>query len=361
MARYHADIEAAIARVIASNRYILGNEVDAFEEEFARFLGVPRVIGVNSGTDALSIALIALGLGPGDEVIVPALTAIATAVAVQRIGAIVRIVDIEPITRGLDPEALAQAISPRTAAVIVVHLHGMPARIADISHIAAARGLSLVEDCAHAHGMMMDGGMAGSFGDAAAFSFYPTKNLGAIGDGGAVVVRAPDAAERARRARFHGQDRAGLCVQAGMNSRLDEIQAAVLRSLLPHLTADNASRREAAARYEAALMPLAAAGRLRLPQRAAGAVWHQYAVEITGRDRVRQAMRECGVETEIHYAPALHRHPALIGEGPLPACPVAERLADTLLSLPIQPELMPQQPRIVAALSKAASSVEPVS
>jgi dTDP-3-amino-3,4,6-trideoxy-alpha-D-glucose transaminase len=357
VARHRVAIDAAIARVIGSTRYILASEVEAFEEEFARFLGVPHVIGVNSGTDALSIGLLALGVRSGDEVIVPALTAVATAVAVQRIGAIVRIVDVDPLTRGIDPRLLDQAISSRTAAVIAVHLHGIPARLTEISRIAKARGIVLIEDCAHAHGATVDGRMAGTFSDAAAFSFYPTKNLGALGDGGAVVVHTPECAVRARRARVYGQDNGGLSVQDGMNSRLDEIQGAVLRALLPHLAADNAMRRKAADRYEAALAPEVIAGRLQLPQRVTGAVWHQYAIEIARRDRVREALRERGVETGIHYAPGLHRHPAVIRGQPPPTCPVADRLADTLLSLPIQPELMAHQPRILTALFEALAAV----
>ena len=355
VARHRDEIAAAIARVVAGGRYILGAECEAFEQEFARVLGAPFAIGVNSGTDALSLAMLTLGVAPGDEVIMPALTHAATAVAAQRIGATVRFVDVEPVTRGIDPAAVSAAISPRTAAVIVVHLHGAPARLMDIKRIAAARGLAVIEDCAQAHGATIGGRMVGALADAAAFSFYPTKNLGAIGDAGAVVVRRPEHAERARRLRHYGQDRTGVCTLAGMNSRLDEMQAAVLRVLLPHLAADNSTRRSFARRYDETLAPLVSRGRVTLPAADPGAVFHQYAIELDERDRVREALQAQGVGTAVHYAPGLHRHPVLLGDAPRPECPVTDRLAARLLSLPIQPELMTAQDRIVAALLDAVS------
>lgn len=351
VARHRDDINAAIARVIASGRYILGTECEAFEEEFARFLGAPFAIAVNSGTDALSLALLALGVEPGDEVIVPALTATGTAVAVKRIGAIPRFVDVEYATRGIDPSALASAISSRTAAVIVVHLHGTPALLPEIQRIAAAHRLAVVEDCAHAHGATIDDRKVGTFGDAAAFSFYPTKNLCALGDAGAVVVHTHDQADRIRRLRNYGLDDARVCVLNGMNSRLDEIQAAVLRALLPHLANDNALRQAYARRYAEALAPLVELAHVQLPASNAGAVYYQYAIEVGGRDRILNALRVRGIGTAVHYTPGLHRHPGLIG-GTVPSdCPVTDQFADRLLSLPIQPELMEAQPRIVAALT----------
>lgn len=357
VARHRDEIDAAIARVIAGGRYILGDECEAFEAEFARFVGAPFAIGVNSGTDALSLALLALGVVPGDEVIVPALGAAATAVAVQRIGAAACFVDVEPVTRGIDPAAFAAAISPRTAAVIVVHLHGMPARLPEIRRIAAARGLAVIEDCAHAHGATIEGRTVGALGDAGAFSFFPTKNLGALGDAGAVVVRTLEHAERVRRLRNYGQDRAGITSPGGINSRLDEMQAAILRVLLPHVATANAQRRDHAHRYDEAFAPLVATtGRLKLPVSSSGAVFHQYAVEVDERDRVRDVLQANGIGTAVHYTPGLHRHPTLIGDAERPDCPVTDRLADTLLSLPIQPELMAEQPRIIVALSMAISS-----
>jgi DegT/DnrJ/EryC1/StrS aminotransferase family len=226
VARHRAEIDAAIARVVASGRYILGPECEHFEEEFADFLGVPFVIGVNSGTDAISLALRAVGIEPGQEVIVPAMTAAATAVAVQRAGAVVRIVDVEHGTRGLSPEAFSRAISARTAAVVVVHLHGTPALLPEICRIAHKHNLVVIEDCAQAHGASIDGRLVGTLADAAAFSFYPTKNLGALGDAGAVAVRSGDIAERVRRLRNYGGSAGGFTEGGATNSRLDEIQDA---------------------------------------------------------------------------------------------------------------------------------------
>jgi dTDP-3-amino-3,4,6-trideoxy-alpha-D-glucose transaminase len=350
IARHREEINAAIARVLAGGRYILGAECEAFEEEFARFLGAPFVIGVNSGTDALSLALQAVGIAPGQEVIVPAMTASGTAVAVRRIGAIVRFVDIEPTTRGISPAALDGAISSRTAAVIVVHLHGTPALLPEIRRIAEARGLAVIEDCAQAHGATIDGRFVGTLSDAAGFSFYPTKNVGAIGDGGAVVVHARDHAERVRRLRNYGQTATGVCVLDGMNSRLDEIQAAVLRVLLPHLPADNARRQLHAQYYDEAFAPFVECRRLRLPKSNPNNVYHQYAIEVADRDRVRQSLLTRGIQTAIHYSPGLHRHSAFNSATVQSDCPIADQLADTLLSMPIQPEIMEHQSRIIEAL-----------
>lgn len=355
IARHRRDIDAAIARVVASGRYILSAECEAFEEEFASFLGTPFVIGVNSGTDALSLALQAIGVEPGQEVIVPAMTAVGTAVAVRRIDARVRFVDVEAETRGIDPAALTAAISSRTAAVVVVHLHGTPARLPEIRRIAQARGLAVVEDCAQAHGATVDGRYVGTLSDAAAFSFYPTKNVGALGDGGAVMLHRREHAARARQLRFYGQDAEGVCSLVGMNSRLDEMQAAVLRVLLPHLPADNEQRRIAARRYDESLAPLAARGCLKLPKPDTGAVYHQYAIEVPDRDRIRRDLLRLGIQTAIHYSLGLHRHPALVDADE--PCPVTDRLANTLLSLPIQPELMEHQPRIIDALDRVLGEI----
>jgi len=271
-------------------------------------------------------------------------------------GAIVRFVDIEPSTRGIDPAAFASAISSRTAAVIVVHLHGMPALLPEIRRIASAHGLAVVEDCAHAHGATIHGRIVGTLADAAAFSFYPTKNLGALRDAGAVVVRAPDCAERVRRLRNYGIDDAGFCVKDGMNSRLDEIQAAALRVLLPHLAADNARRQLYARRYDEALTSLVALGRVKLPKADPGAVCHQYAIEVVDRHRIRHSLRAHGIATAIHYTPGLHRHPGLIGGSMPPDCPVTDRLANTLLSMPIQPEITEHQSRIITTLNNILMS-----
>jgi dTDP-4-amino-4,6-dideoxygalactose transaminase len=346
--RYRGEIDAAIARVVGSGRYVLGAECEAFEKEFAEFLDAPFVVGINSGTDALSLALLAAGVEPGQEVIVPALTAAATAVAVRRIGATVRFVDVEPETRGINPTALADTVSARTGAVVVVHLHGMPASMREIAGVAAMRGLPVIEDCAHAHGATIGGRCVGTLSAAAAFSFYPTKNLGTMGDGGAAVVHSREQAERLRRLRYYGQDANRICREVGINSRLDEIQAAILRVLLTHLRDENGRRKEFARRYDEALAPLAAQGRVKLPRSDPGAVYHQYAIEVVDRDGVREALRSRGIATGVHYSPSLPRHPAF-GDGAA-HCPVADKLADTLLSLPIQPELMERQPLIIEAV-----------
>jgi dTDP-3-amino-3,4,6-trideoxy-alpha-D-glucose transaminase len=357
IARYRNEIDAAIARVVGKGQYILGPECENFEELFARYLGASFVIGVNSGTDAISLALRAVGVEAGQEVIVPAMTAPATAVAIQRIGGVVSFADVDPTTRALSPAALENAISPRTAAVVVVHLHGAPAPLSDIRRVAERHHLAVIEDCAQAHGVMIDGRHAGTLSDAAAFSFYPTKNLGALGDGGAVVVHARDQAERVRRLRNYGRSETGVVEFGGMNSRLDEVQASVLSALLPHLETDNAQRRVSARRYDEALAPLVARGRVQSPPGLAGAVYHQYAIEVPERNRIRHALLLRGVQTAIHYSPALHRHRAFSSAEP-PDCPVADRLADSLLSLPIQPEIMRHQPLIIDILQDVLSAAD---
>jgi dTDP-4-amino-4,6-dideoxygalactose transaminase len=349
--RYRALIETAIARVLDSGRYVLGSETEAFEAEFAACLGVPHAVGVNSGTDALSLALLALGVEPGDEVLVPALTAPATAVAVRRAGAIPVFVDVDRNTRGLDPQDMAARVGQRTVAVIVVHLHGMPARMDEILSIAGIHKLAVVEDCAQALGAQIRGRRVGSLGDVAAFSFYPTKNLGALGDAGAVVTASAQIADRVRRMRHYGVDAAGFCTDAGMNSRMDEVQAAILRALLPYTETGNHERQTLAAYYDQVFMELAREGRLVLPPTDPGAVYHQYAVEVAERDAVRQALSAQGIDTGVHYAQAVSSHPAFRGLGAaMPEFPVAEHLAQRLLSLPIQPELAVHRERVATGL-----------
>ncbi len=350
----HLDaIQAAVDRVLRSGRYILGPETEAFETEFAALLGLPHAVGVNSATDALSLALAALGVGPGDEVLVPALTAAPTAVAVRRIGAMPVLVDVEPKHRGLDPALIPAATTARTAAVVIVHLHGVPALIAEAVGVARRLGLAVVEDCAQAHGARTGGAMVGSFGDAAAFSFYPTKNLGAVGDGGAVATRSADLAARVRRGRFYGMNGDGICIEAGFNSRLDEIQAAILRVLLPHLEEENRRRRQFAAFYDGKFAGLAAEGLLDLPASRKGAVYHQYAIAVDERDDLKGRLRAAGIGTGVHYGAGLHRHPAFADRNADDAAqsfPVTERLARRLLSLPIQSDLGLYRERVANTL-----------
>jgi dTDP-4-amino-4,6-dideoxygalactose transaminase len=333
-AERRSEIDAAIARVFDRGTFILGEEVDAFEAEFAAYLGAPHAVGVSSGTDALRIALAALGVGPGDEVVTVSMTAVATAVAISAVGARPVFVDIDPHTRCIDTGALEAAIGPATAAILPVHLHGYPAPMERVMRIAGSHGLAVLEDCAQSHGASIDGRRTGTFGHAAAFSFYPTKNLGAAGDGGAVATNDPALAARVRRLRNYGFDGAQRCMEPGSNGRLDELQAAILRVLLPDLDRQNARRRALAAEYRSRL----ADATLGLPPDNEGAVGHQFAVAVDNRDVVRQRLREThGIGTGLHYSPGVHQHPHFAQRAV--SLPVTERLARETLSLPIQPEV----------------------
>ena len=346
--RFRPAIDDAVRRVLDSGQLLLGPETAAFEAEFAHYLGVRHAVVVSSGTSALSIALTALGIGAGGEVVAPALTAPATANAICRAGAVPIFADVDPVTRTLDPGAVEAAIGPRTAAIVPVHLHGMPAAMAAILAVAARHGVPVIEDCAQAHGASIDGRMLGTMGHAAAFSFYPTKNLGAAGDAGAIVTSDPDVADRARRLRSHGLDDLGVATMLGETGRMDELQAAILRVLLPHLDEATAERRALAARYRHELSDL----EIGLPPRHDGAAYHQFAVLVERRDEVRARMAERGVQTGVHYGRALHQHPAFAqGERTLP---VAEHLCARLLSLPIQPEVAAGRIEHVVACLKAS-------
>lgn len=351
LSRYRGDIELAIRRVLDSGFLLLGPETAAFEEEFAQYLGSSHAVAVGSGAAAITIAVSALGIGVGDEVIVPALTAVPTAGAVRRAGAVPVFVDVNPVTRNIDPGAIESAIGPRTAAILPVHLHGTPAAMQDILAIAARRNLPVIEDCAQAHGASISGRKLGNFGTVAAFSFYPTKNLGAAGDAGAIVTANPEVAKRARRMRSHGLDHLGLAVELGETGRMDEIQAAILRVMLPHLDAANADRRRIADRFRTAMSGLP----LDLPPADPGAVYHQFAVLVPQRDRVRTRMQELGVSTGVHYPLALHRHPVFAQPGL--QLPVTDDLCARLLSLPIQPEVA--EGRIERIVDVLRRSLEP--
>ncbi|AMN43210.1 DegT/DnrJ/EryC1/StrS family aminotransferase [Rhodoplanes sp. Z2-YC6860] len=333
-ARHRAEIDAAIARVFDRGRFILGEEVAAFEAEFASYLGVRHVVGVASGTQALGFALRAAGIEPGDEVITVSMTFAATAIAIAEIGARPVFVDVDAKTRCMDPAALEAAIGPATAAILPVHLHGIPAPMDAIVAIAQRHGLALVEDCAQSHGAEIAGRRTGSFGDAAAFSFYPTKILGCAGDGGAVATNDAAIAERLRRLRHYGFDQAGQAIELGSNGRLDEIQAAILRVLLPKIDQQILRRRKLAAEYQHHLgeMPVG------LPPAHDGAVYHQYAIAVEQRDSVRaRLLNTHGVDTGIHYPVGVHEHPLFARREV--ALPVTERLVRQLLSLPISPEV----------------------
>jgi dTDP-4-amino-4,6-dideoxygalactose transaminase len=336
------EIDAATARALAGGAYILGPEVEGFEAEFARFLGVGHAVGVASGTDALVLGLRALGVGPGDGVVTVSHTAVATVAAIELVGAVPILVDVEPGAFTMDPDQLELVLKYPTAAikaVAPVHLYGQPAAMDRIGAIAQARGVPVLEDACQAHGASLDGRRTGAFGAMGAFSFYPTKNLGALGDGGAVVTSDPGLAGRARELRQYGWRRRYISETAGLNSRLDELQAAILRVKLTRLEAHNARRREIAGRYAQALAGLP----VELPAERAGAfhVWHQYVVRVKDRERVRSALAERGIGTGIHYPRPVHLQPAYAGRLPLgpSGLPVTEALAQEILSLPIYPQM----------------------
>lgn len=358
-----AEINEAVLGVMASGSYILGREVSSFEEEFSQWLNGGHVVGVGSGTDALEIALRACGVGRGDLVFTAPLTAAATIVAIQRCGAVPFLVDVSGLDMLLDPDALESAVrlvkrsrkysSLRPAAVVPVHLYGLPANMEEIMAIAGSHDLRVVEDCAQAHGASVRFGgrwrMVGTIGDAAAFSFYPTKNLGGIGDAGAAVFRRRPDAAKARSIRQYGWDANRISRREGLNSRLDELQAAILRVKLRHLERLNALRCALAAVYDTILTPC---DYLQCPPVISGrrSVYHQYVIRVKSRDDVAKKLKATGIGTAIHYPCPLHLQPAfrdtvLFKEQGLP---VAEELCDTVLSLPMFPALTVKQSESVA-------------
>lgn len=344
-----AELGAALSRVLASRRYLLGPELDAFEREFASYCGTRHCVGVGSGLSAIELALRAAGVGPGDEVIVPAYTWVATWLGVSRSGAVPVGVDAIEETYNVDPAAIAAAITPRTAAIVPVHLRGEPAEMDAIGAIAAAHGLAVIEDAAQAHGARYGGRRAGGLGDAGAFSFYPSKNLGALGDGGAVVTDDGELAERLRLLRNYGARDRYRIETDGTNSRLAEVQAAVLRAKLPRLDAWNAARAELADTYLRAFEGEEAVALPRAPARAESA-WHLFVVGLRQRDRCAEALAREGIETLVHYPVLPHLsapfREAAAGRG---SFPVAERLADAALSLPLYPRLSQAACEAVAA------------
>ena len=343
-----AEIDAAILRALESGWYILGKETEAFEHEFARYIGAPHCIGVNSGTDALHLALRACGVGPGDAVVTVSHTAVATVAAIELAGAKPILADIDPETYTLCPKSLETALERYSAAekikaVIAVHLYGHPAEMPAILKIARRHNLSVIEDCAQSHGATLEGRMTGTWGDVAAFSFYPTKNLGALGDGGAVVTGRPDLAERVRLLREYGWRQRYISDVAGMNSRLDELQSAVLRVKLQYLDADNARRREIARCYNDMLREAPIA----LPVARPGCrhVYHQYVIRTPHRDHLRDFLKSRGIGALIHYPAAVHQQPAYrsaaLAEGG--ALPATERICREILSLPMHAQLTDEQ------------------
>jgi dTDP-4-amino-4,6-dideoxygalactose transaminase len=349
-----AEIDEAIGRVIQDGGFILGRELEAFEKEFAAYCGTRHAIGVGSGLDALTLALQARGIGSGDEVITTANTFIATALAVSRVGATPVFVDCSESDFNLNPDALEKAITPRTRAVIPVHLYGQMASIDVILDWARRHDLFVLEDAAQAHGAAKGGRRAGSFGDAGAYSFYPAKNLGAFGDGGLIVTNDDGLAERIRMLRHYGQRAKYEHEVVGTNSRLDTLQAAVLRVKLKALDRRNEARRAVADGYRRRLARLP----LLLPQppeEPSRHVYHLYVVRVAGRDPVQRRLAAAGIGTGIHYPRPVHLQEAYrdLGIGP-GTFPVAERLAGEVLSLPMFPTLSDDQiDRVGSALEEA--------
>lgn len=312
-------------------------------------------VGCRTRGSSPSHALQVLGVGPDDEVLVPALTAPATAAAVLRLGSSPKFVDVERSSRGMDPNLVPAAITSKTKAVVVVHLHGIPARIGELARVCDTFGLPLIEDCAQAQGTTINGNKAGTFGKIAAFSFYPTKNLGGIGDGGCVVTNSAELAGRLYRLRNYGFNENGFCVEPGINHRLDEMQAAVLRLFLRHLDDDNQARRDFSRFYDTLFKNNLRGSQIQLPPDVEGNVYHQYAICAGNRDHLAKALMENGVGTLVHYGIPLHKHPVFAEAARQngQAFPVAEELAGSLLSLPIQPELSVYEQEIGRAIETA--------
>ena len=337
LAALRAEVMAAVTRVLDSGTLILGPEVERFERAFASTLGHGGAVGVNSGTDALAIALRALGVGPGDEVLTVANTAVPTVSAIRSTGALPVFCDVDPDTALLDLEDAVARVGPRTRAIVPVHLYG---NVVDVERLASrlqGSGVRIVEDCAQCHGATLRGKPAGTFGDAAAFSFYPTKNLGAFGDGGLCFARDPALVARMRSIRMYGFEASYYAEREGINSRLDPLQAALLGVKLPHLPRYVARRRELAARYDRVLSP-----RIRriVAGRDVAHGYHLYVVRVRDRERVREALRQRAIMTGVHYPDAIHRMRGYAFLG-LAAGSLrhTEALAAEVLSLPLYPEL----------------------
>lgn len=361
-----AEIDAAVARVLDTGWYILGQEVAAFEKEFAAFAGAAHGIGVANGTDALEIALRGLGVGPGDGVLTVSHTAVATVAAIDLVGATPVLGDIEPAFYTLDPTALDAAFAgnmiggagdkPKIKAVIVVHLYGQPADMSAIAAAARRHGVAIIEDCAQAHGAQFGGKHVGAFSDAAAFSLYPTKNLGAFGDGGIVTTNDGTLAEKIRALREYGWRQRYISDLKGMNTRLDELHAAMLRVRLTRLAADNARRNAIADAYDRGL-----AGLCPLPTRRAGAshVFHQYVIRVADRAAVQERLRDLGIGTNVHYPVPVHLQPAYQGKTWMVSGGLAatEQAAGEVLSLPMFPQLSDGQvAEVIAAVKQVIAT-----
>lgn len=345
---HKAEIDAAIAEVLESGWYILGKQVASFEEEFARFVGIDYAIGVANGTDALHLALRGLGIGPGDGVITVSHTAVATVAAIELAGATPILVDVEPDTFLMDlnqVEEVLRSFTPPPKAILPVHLYGQMVDMPALVALAQRYGANVIEDCSQAHGATWEGKQAGTFGDVATFSLYPTKNLGALGDGGIVVTGDENLAVKIRQLREYGWEKR-LSLMPGLNSRLDEMQAAILRVKLRHLAAENVRRQEIAKLYNRAL----ADSDMKTPFVApyASHVYHQYVIRTPQRDRLQQWLREQGVGTLIHYPQPVHSQPAYLNRlRTSSTLAQTEKLVGEILSLPMFPQLKDADPQFV--------------
>lgn len=362
-AALHQELALALEAVLASGRFVQGTEVESLEREIAAWLGMRHVIACASGTDALQLALRAAGVGPGEVVLTTPFTFFATIGAILLAGAEVEFADLAPSGFNLDPERLRAAVrrsrQKRLGAIVPVHLFGEMADMKAILAIAGEAGVPVIEDAAQAFGARNEAGVAGGVGLAGAFSFYPTKNLGALGEGGLVATQDAGIAERARMLRSHGSRQRYAHDLLGWNARMDELQAAVLRVKLPHVAAWNQRRRGIAAQYRTLLAPIAEAGRLVLPEPGAGHVFHQYTVRVLDgrRDEVKAKMEVAGVGTEIYYPRPAHRQPALEGRWDKDGLPSAERAAAEVLSLPMFPEMTDKEvERAGGALAQAVAT-----
>ena len=356
-AALQADIDQAVQRVLASGHFILGPEGAAFESEIASLVGAEHAVAVASGTDALHLALRAAGIGPGDDVVLPAFTFIATAEAVTYTGARPVFADIDPATFNATAANLEAALTPATRAVIFVHLYGQCAEMPAIASLCEARGLILIEDCAQAIGADFDGRAAGAWGAFGCFSFYPTKNLGAYGDAGLVTVRDAADAERVRMLRHHGSRQTYAHECLGYNSRLDELQAAVLRAKLPQLARFNAARRRAAARYRAGLADSAVV--LPLEHGRGAHVYHQFTIRSGRRDALRAALGAAGIASAVYYPLPVHRQPAYADAYAALALAESDAAAGTVLSLPIHPSLGDADIDRVCAVLRGVTQAKP--
>jgi len=338
IAPIRAELNDAIARVLDSGAYILGPEVRRFEANFARYCQAQYCIGVANGTDAIQIALVALGVDVGDEVITVANTGVPGTAAIVALGAIPVFVDVDPASRNMDPALIAAAITPRTKAIMPVHLYGLMVDMPAILAVARAHNIPVVEDCAQAHGASIDGRVAGSWGDVAAFSFYPSKNLGAIGDGGAITTNREDIALKVQRLRQYGWERKYYSTeQHGLNSRLDELQAVILDVKLTHLDEGTDRRNQIALEYNRQFADLPI--RLPLIPDTNRVVHHLYVIQTPHRDALIAQLKAAGIGCDIHYPLPTHKQPIYTQYAPQWALPVTEQMADEVLSLPNFPEL----------------------